>query len=149
MLDLQDIEKVVSKHRENAELRLWQKELAFRVVEIIHGTHDAEISSKISEFLFWETDKLKLLWELNDTDLNSFYTEIWWFKYSWENLFETIVKSWLAPSNSEARKSIQSWAIFINEEKITEFNYDFEKAFENHKVILLRKGKKSFRLIVR
>lgn len=60
-----------------------------------------------------------------------------------------IVKAWLSKSNSEVRNAIQSWAIYINEEKISDFKYDFSKDFINDKVLLVRKGKKSFRLIIK
>lgn len=149
LIELDEIEKIIIKHNENKELRYWQKELAYRVVEIIHSKNDAEISKKISDFMFGDIDKVNLLSKLNENEINDFYREIWGFEYSWENLFETIVKSWLAKSNSEARQSIQSGAIFINEVKILEMNYDFENNFINDKVLLLRKGKKSFRIIVK
>lgn len=149
LLEIDEIEKVIIKHNENKELRFWQKELAYRVVEIIHGKIEAETSKKISEFLFSDIDKMELLSNLNENELNSFYSEIWGFNYSEENLFETIVKSWLVKSNSEARQNIQSWAIFINEIKISEMNYDFESNFIDNKVLLLRKGKKSFRFVMK
>jgi len=69
------------------------------------------------------------------------------FKYEGENLFETIVKSWLAKSNSEARQAVQSGAINIQEEKISDFKHDFSADFINDKILLLRKWKKNFRII--
>jgi tyrosyl-tRNA synthetase len=42
-----------------------------------------------------------------------------------------IVKSGLATSNSDARKTIESGAFYINEQKITDIKYDFSKDFIN------------------
>jgi tyrosyl-tRNA synthetase len=41
---------------------------------------------------------------------------------------------------------VKSWAIFINEEKVSDFNFDVGKNFVNNKVLLLRKWKKNFKL---
>ena len=78
-----------------------------------------------------------------------FQNAMWGFEYDWENLFETIVKSWLASSNSQARQAVQSWAININEVKISDFNHNFSKDFINDKVLLIRKGKKNIRIIIK
>jgi tyrosyl-tRNA synthetase len=94
-----------------------------------------------------DNNKLKTLENLDDNEILEFRNAMWGFSYENENLFETIVKSGLAKSNGEARHSISSWAIYINEEKISDFNYDFDNSFINNKVILLRKGKKNFRII--
>ena len=50
-----------------------------------------------------------------------------------------IVKSGLATSNTEARKAIESGALYINEQKITDVKYDFENEFIDKKYLLLRK----------
>jgi tyrosyl-tRNA synthetase len=57
------------------------------------------------------------------------------------------VKSGLAKSNNEARESVKSGAIFVNEKKVEDFNFEVAKNFINDKVLLLRKGKKNFRIV--
>jgi len=91
----------------------------------------------------------EILRGLNDSELETFKNAMWWLDYNNENLFEIIVGSGLSKSNSEARQAVKSWAININEEKISDFNYDFSWEFINDKVLLLRKGKKNFRLIIK
>jgi tyrosyl-tRNA synthetase len=152
LIETEEIDKLVSTHLQKPENREWQKILAFKVVEIIHWIKEARYSEEITDFMFWKTsiDRIECLIKLNDNESVWFYQNaMWGFNYEWENLFETIVKSGLAKSNGEARNSIKSWAIYINEEKISDFNYDFENNFINNKVILIRKWKKNFRIISR
>lgn len=99
--------------------------------------------------MFGWNDRIEVLKNLNEEEIKTFMQAMWWFEYKGENLFETIVKSWLANSNSEARQAVQSWAIFIQENKIDDFNYDVSSNFINDKVMLIRKGKKNFRIIVK
>jgi tyrosyl-tRNA synthetase len=133
----------------NPEHRAGQEILAYKVVEIIHWTTEANLALKISEFMFWKTDKLEILKKLSIEELKTFQNAMWGFEYKNENLFETIVKSWLEKSNSNARNSIKSWAIYINEKKVDDFNLDMSNEFLKNWSLLLRKGKKNFRIILK
>lgn len=149
LIETEEIDEIVSNHMKKPEDRGWQKLLSYKIVEIIHWTEEADLSQKISDFMFGENQKLEILKLLNIDELNTFQFAMWWFNYSWENLFETIVKSGLESSNSNARNAIKAWSIFINEEKVTDFNLDLNTCFINDKFILLRKWKKAFRIITK
>lgn len=149
LIETEEIDEIVKKHLEKPEDRNWQKTLAFRVVEIIHWTNEAELSEKISNFMFWWVDKMEVLNSLNDNELQTFKNAMWGVVYEWQNFFWTIVDSWLESSNSNARNSVKSGAVYINEQKIEDFNYDISSNFINNKFLLLRKGKKNFRLILK
>jgi len=149
LIETEEIDEIVASHKKAPEKREGQKLLAYKVIEIIHGKKEAELALKISDFMFGWADRLEVLKWLKNGEINTFKNAMWGFEYSSENLFETIVKSWLAKSNSEARQAVQSWAININEEKISDFNHDFSKDFINDKVLLIRKGKKNFRIITK
>jgi tyrosyl-tRNA synthetase len=99
--------------------------------------------------MFGWADRVSVLERLDDNEISTFKSAMWGLDYSSENLFEIIVSSWLEKSNWNARNSVKSWAIFINEQKISDFNHDFSGDFINGKVLLLRKGKKNFRMIVK
>jgi tyrosyl-tRNA synthetase len=147
LIETEEIDEIVKNHLKNPEKREWQKLLAFKIVEIIHSPAEAELCKNISNFMFWEDEnRIEVIKNLNDDKIKTFVENIWWFKYSGENLFETITKSWLTNSNSEAREAVKSGAIFINEEKILDFNFDVSKNFINDKILLLRKWKKNFKL---
>ncbi len=149
LIETEEIDEIVAKHMKAPELREWQKLLAYKVVEIIHGTKEAYLAVKISDFMFWGENRIDVLKWLDEVEINTFKKSMWGFKYEWENLFETIVNAWLESSNGWARNSVSSWAIFINEEKVEDFNFDVNSAFINSRVLLLRKGKKNFRIITK
>lgn len=147
LIETEEIDEIVKKHLEAPEKREWQKLLAYKVVEIVHWTKEADLVTKISDFMFGWEDRVSVLNALTEEEINTFQNAMWWFKYEQENLFETLVKSWLSKSNSDARQSIQSWAISINEEKISDMKIDINTYFLNDKVLLIRKWKKNFRII--
>jgi len=149
LIETEVIDKLVENHLENPENREWQKLLAYKVVEIIHWIKEADLTVKISDFMFWNEDKLEIVKNLNKSDLETFKNAMWGFLYEQENLFETIVKSGLEKSNSDARNAVKARAIFINEQKIDDFTLEVKDNFINDKFLLLRKGKKNFRLILK
>ncbi len=150
LIETEEIEEIVKKHLENPEKREAQKILAYKVVEIIHWKKEADLAVKISDFMFGNPEnRIETLEKLDKDEIETFKKAMWGFDYSWENLFETIVKSGLEKSNSNARNSIKSWAIFINEKKVWDFNLDLEKEFLENSSLLLRKGKKNFRIITK
>lgn len=149
LLSIDEISAILKDHEKNPEERIWQKQLSYKVVEIIHGRKQANLAEKISDFMFWDGDKLEIINSLDSQELDIFRKSMWWIFYSGQNLFEIIVSSWLANSNWEARNALQSWAIFINENKVTDTKYDFSNDFINNKILLLRKWKKNFRLIIK
>lgn len=149
LIDLDEINNIVADHNRTPEKREWQKILSYKIVEIIHWENEAKIAKDISDFMFTWVDRVEVLAWLNKHEIETFYNAIWWFTYSEENLFETIVKSWLANSNSEARQALNSWAIHINEEKISDPRHEFRDNFINDKVLLIRKWKKNFKIILK
>lgn len=149
ILETEVISEIVANHSESPEKREWQKKLAFEVVRIIHWNKEAELSVRISDFMFWKNDKLEILKTLSTGELKTFQNAMWGFEYSEENLFESIVKTELSKSNGEARNSVKSWAIYINEEKIEDFNFDVNSAFIDNKFIFIRKWKKNLKLILK
>jgi len=149
LIETEDIDETVAEHMSAPEKREGQKLLAFKVVEIIHWTQQAELAVNITEFMFGTSDKTETLKNLSDEELEAYQNAMWGFTYEGENFFETIVKSWLAKSNWEARNSVKSGAIYINEEKIEDFNFDVSSSFINDKVMFIKKGKKNQRIILK
>jgi len=160
LIEVEEIEKIVQNHNKAPEKREWQKKLAYEVVKIIHWEKEAKLAEKISDFMFGSphsvspqgrevATKIDILKALSDEELEIFKKSIWWFDYDNENFFETIVKAGLAKSNSEARNSVKSWAIYINEEKISDFNFPVWENFINDKFLFIRKGKKNLKLVLK
>ncbi len=147
LIDTQEIDEIVAKHLETPEQRAGQKLLAFKVVEIVHGTHEANLAEQITQFMFTSQDKVAELSKLNSDDLETYKNAMWGLDYVDQNLFEIIVQSGLEKSNSNARNAVSSGAILINGNKITDSKYDFSSDFLENGALLLQKGKKNLRII--
>lgn len=147
LLELDEIVKVVSQHQEAPEKRLGQRTLAFEVVKIIHGQADAEICEKVTEFLFGQGDKMQLLKDLTAEEFELFYNEIGGAEYTDQNLFGIFIESGLEKSGSTARQTLSGGGMYINEVKVTDGHYDFSGDFIDWKFLLLRKGKKNYKII--
>jgi tyrosyl-tRNA synthetase len=89
--------------------------------------------------MFQTNDKLEILKTLTNEELEIFSNAMGGFKYENENLFETIVKANLENSNSNSRNAVKSGAIYVNEEKIEDFNFDISSSFINNKFLFIRK----------
>ena len=61
LLQISEIEAVVSQHVQQPELRYGQRQLANYVIQTLFGKEAAQQAEKISEFLFGERDKMELL----------------------------------------------------------------------------------------
>lgn len=149
LIETEEVDEIVKKHLKSPEKREWQRLLAYKIVEIIHSSKEAKLAEKISEFMFGNEDKIELIKSSDKKEIESISKEVWGFDYSGENLFETIVKSGLATSNTDARKAVESGAIYINEQKVTDVKYDFSKDFIDKKYLLLRKWKKNYKIVVK
>ncbi|MEF2176180.1 MAG: tyrosine--tRNA ligase [Candidatus Absconditabacteria bacterium] len=147
LMSFEQINEIVDKHNEKPELRNGQKALAFNIIQTIHGQEDALQAEKISEILFGNSDKLELLKSMNDNEISALEKETGGTIFNPE-LLETLVSSGLFSSKGEARKMVQSGGVYLNEEKVTDPNYVLgDKDLINGKYALIRKGKKSYKLI--
>ncbi len=148
-LEEEEIKVLVEGHKKTPEKRQGQKILAYKVVEMIHGSKEAELALKISDFMFWDIeDKIGFVEKLTKKEILSFKDALWGFSHSWENFFETIVKSWLESSNSSSRNAVKAGSIYVNEQRVEDFNFKISDSFLENKVLLLRKWKKNFRLVL-
>ena len=116
--EIDSLELEVKNHPEN---RAAQKALAYEVVKDLHGKEEAEKAKEISEKIFRgeETE------EMPTAEVSS------------KNILDVMVESKQAPSKSEARRLIIQGGVSINNEKVTDPNFECPQEF------ILRKGKKS------
>jgi len=160
LLDFETIDKIVQEHKKNPQLRSGQKELAKQVIKVIFDEDSATQAEKISEILFGEWDKIKIISWFKKVDIDALYketggTEI---KLGMMNdpevsragelwIKELCVQAWLASSNGEVKKLIQSDSIFCNENKITDIQQTIKKSDFINWVLLIRKWKKIFKIV--
>jgi tyrosyl-tRNA synthetase len=148
----QEIEKLIAEHDETPHLRILQKAIAEEVTKRVHSKEDLEMAIKASNILFGKStaEDLKCLDE--DTFL-SVFEGVPQFEISKADLGLGILdivaeKTQIFASKGEARRMIQSNAVSINKEKITEDSHITTNDLLNGKYILAQKGKKNYFLII-
>lgn len=147
LIDLPEIEAIITQHQQAPEKRLGQQKLASYIVEMIFW-HDASVQAeKISKILFG--DPLEILPTMTSDEITALANEVGNINLpeGGIRILELLVQTWLAPSNGEAKKLIASGSIFFNEQKVEDIQKEIKKADLINNIWLLRKGKKSYRLI--
>ena len=139
----------MKKHNEAPENRLAQKTLAKEFIKDLHWQAECEKVQKIIDVLFWDWDKLAIISKMSDDEKSALARETWSVKLQWESrLLDLIVESGLASSNWETKKMIQAGSIYFNEEKVE----DIQKVITSDDLVnwvgLLRKWKKTYKLIL-
>lgn len=165
LLSLEEIEDIQKKHDLSPEHREWQRELAYRVCQIIFGTKAAEQAKEVSVFMFSD-NKLELLRntsseikQLIAKELGSFDLGLLnehkivssgqdWFPTSsqWRaevSIVDALVESGLCESRGDAKKMIEQWAISLDDQIIKDITYVVTESN-----LLLQKGKKNMRIIL-
>lgn len=75
--------------------------------------------------------------------------EIGGISYTEQNLFGLFIESGLEQSGSTARQTMKNGGMFMNEKNISDGHYDFSGDFIDDRFLLLRKGKKNYRIILK
>lgn len=144
-----EIIETMKKHNEAPEQRLAQKTLAKEFIKDLHWQAEYEKVQKIIDVLFGDWDKLAIISKMSNDEKSALARETWSVKLQWESrLLDLIVESWLASSNWETKKMIQAGSIYFNEEKVE----DIQKVVKSDDLVnwvgLLRKWKKTYKLIL-
>jgi len=151
LLDFDKIEEIVQKHKELPELRYGQQQLSAYITETIFGLTASEQAQKISEVLFGKKDKLDVLSSMDDKDMDALMEELGWISIKEEDLpmkiLDICTQTEICKSNGEAKKLIQSGAIYVNEKKIEDIQKVFKISDFVNWFLLLRKWKKWFKLV--
>lgn len=143
-VSLSEIKELEIKHQENPGERMAQKRLAREVTAFVHGEELTTKVERASAALFGEVD----LTELADDEKqilieNSPTIEI----KKDEPLVDILVKAGLAISKREARTFIESGAIQINGNKISDTEIIVSKNNYNNPT-LLKRGKKNVVVVI-
>ena len=144
-LSKEEIEKVMSEHKECPEKRMAQKTLAKEIITDLHGTEEYNKALKITEALFSGDIASLSENELKDA-LSGVQTETITEEM---NIVDMLVNTKILSSKREAREFINNGSISINGEKIntTDMLVNKEKALYN-KYIVVRRGKKKYYLVI-
>ena len=148
----QEIKKLITEHDETPHLRVLQKAIADEVTTRVHSAEDLDMAIKASSILFGQSTSADLK-SLDEDTFLSVFEGVPQFEMKKNDLNYGILdvlaeKTQVFASKGEARRMIQSNAVSINQEKITE---DFQLSGDsllNGKYILAQKGKKNYFLII-
>jgi tyrosyl-tRNA synthetase len=141
LLTLEEIESIETQHTATPEERKAQKILAKEVTTIVHGEDVTKRVMTVSAILFGEG----LLSDLDEAGKAIVLQNAPTHKVSEHTpLLDVLVESSLASSKREARTFIESGAISLSGEKITEVDALIERRSFSNDIALLRRGKKQY-----
>ncbi|TVP98885.1 MAG: tyrosine--tRNA ligase [Planctomycetaceae bacterium] len=127
-----------------------QKWLATWMTRLVHGEEGLASANRASEILFGgEIDRL------SDRELNEIFADVPSQEFSATELagegmsvVDAIVKTGLAKSASEARRSIGEGGIYVNNRRISDPQRRLERAdLASETVMVIRKGKRNYALL--
>ena len=137
-LPLEEIDKMDSW--EGSQLNEAKEILAYELTKMVHGEEEANKAKEASKALFAGGGNLDNMPTCTLTDEN--------FRDGQADLIGILVAAKLAPTRSEARRTIEQGGCSVNDEKIT----DIKKAYTKEEIaagdFIVKKGKKSFCKIV-
>lgn len=154
LIPLDEIEKMIAKHRENPSARYLQKELAKYMTCLVHSEEEYNKAIEATDILFGKgtTEQLATIDESALLAAMSGVTKIELSKdyfTSGASVIELAAMHDKVTSKSEARKLIKSNGFAINKVKVTnEKDTITESALIDGKYLLLQKGKKDYCLII-
>lgn len=113
--------------------------LAFEVTKLVHGEEEAIKAQETSKALFGAKN--------SEENMPTVVLESSKFSSDNANILEMIVSAGIAPSKSEARRLVQQGGISINNEKISDVNFEISKS-DLVDGIVIKKGKKTFKKVI-
>ncbi len=154
-LTKEEIESLVSEHKEDPGRRPLQKRLAKELTIMVHSEEDYNAAVEASQILF-SAKAGDALRHLDEKTLLDVFEGVPQFRISKEKLETGIpVLDLLAsetavfPSKGEARKMIQGGGVSLNKEKLTDPNATIAAdQLLNGKYLLAQRGKKNYYLII-
>lgn len=155
LLSKEEIDNLVTNHKEAPHARALQKRLAEEVTCMVHSREEFDMAVEASQILFGKGTAEQLR-KLNESTFLAVFEGVPQFKISKEELSAGInvidllaEKSGVFPSKGELRRTIKGNGLSINKEKIGNpdliVNNDY---LIGDKYILAQKGKKNYFLLI-
>lgn len=139
-LTKEQIEEVMTIHRENEQNRYAQKTLASQVVQIVHGKTKLERAKKITEALFSGD-----LQQLEKSEIEDLFKDKMIQVDENQKLEDVLLKVGAATSKREAREFINNNSISLNGTKVNDPNLLLNKdAALYEEYLIIRRGKKRY-----
>jgi len=143
-LDKDTLGDIMDAHNEARSNRLAQKRLAYEVTALVHGIERAESVQRLSEVLFGGSDYANLTagdFEELTTELGTVAAAVG------DGLPDVLVNCQLASSKGEARRFLESNAIYINGQQLPLEKNAIDSGDVINGFILIRRGKNKTALV--
>ncbi len=151
-LSREEIENVISRHREEPHKRLLQNVIAECVTTMVHGAEEYNKAVAASQVLFGNGVKEQLM-AMEENTFLSVFQGVPQFELSVDKLPAVItdlltVETAILPSKGECRKLIQGGGLNLNKEKVTTPDLMVVRTMLiQGKYLLVQKGKKNYFII--
>ncbi|RYC52040.1 tyrosine--tRNA ligase [Flagellimonas olearia] len=153
-LSQQEIEDLVTKHKEVPHLRELQRKLAEEVTTMVHSKEDLENAIKASAILFGKSTSEDLK-QLNEKTFLDVFEGVPQAQIAREEIASGLdmigalaAKTEFLSSNGEARRELKQNSISVNKEKVKEDYLITDADLINNKFVLLQRGKKNYFVLV-
>jgi len=133
LLDKQTIDDLIADHRENRGARTLQRELAYRVTELVHGQAVADQVRRVTKVLFNE-DGVELS-SLTSEEIDMLAAELPTAERG--NIVDVLIAADIAKSKGEAKRLLAGGGVTVNGQKV-------DDSYEVKDKSLVKKGKNSF-----
>ncbi len=113
------------------EINEAKKVAAYEITKLIHGEEEAKKAEETAKALFEGSGNLENMPTTKIEDINI-------------SLVDAIIKVEIAPSKGQARKLIEQGGITLNDEKVTDINYNLSEKDFSEGYAIIKKGKKVY-----
>ena len=136
LLEKEQIEEILAKHREHPEERIAQKALARGVTEVVHGVEATRTVENLTTMLFSRETNFA---EFSEDEIKEF-AEYLPTVSKGKMLIDALVENGLAESKKKAREFLAQGAITINGVKVSD-------DIELNQTAIIKKGKNKFLIV--
>ena len=145
LLDKETIDSILAEFNGNKSSRSAQKSLAYEVTKLVHGKERADSIKRVSETLFGDGDYRNL--SQDDFELIKSELVVVEAKVNKNSIVGLLVEGGLATSKSDARRFIESQAVYLNGTQISADKNSIGHDDLINGYVILRRGKNSQILI--
>ena len=140
-LSKDEIDDIMAQFNADKASRIAQKKLAYEVTKLVHGQARADSIVRVSESLFGDGDYQSLSSE--DFDIIKAELKTVTAVAGETTIVSLLVEGGLASSNSDAKRFIDSQAVYLNGKKLSEGQNNLSQSDVINGFVIIRRGKNS------
>lgn len=140
-LSKDEIDDIMTQFNADKASRIAQKKLAYEVTKVVHGQARADSIVRVSESLFGDGDYQSLSSE--DFDIIKAELKTVTAVAGETTIVSLLVEGGLASSNSDAKRFIDSQAVYLNGKKLSEGQNNLSQSDAINGFVIIRRGKNS------